>query len=189
MAQHKKRRSWANSPLEGSFQNDLRHGFVYERAPHVTLKSIATNAEIDLIFDRYQAKLEPLRAELNAALKTAWENWQIPREAVARWPHAAKKSHAEWWTLRRERQEEIDASIARNADVEYLYDRPYKAKTSCAFPAPSRSRACRRTACCRSAKTRSSLKCLTPRMAKQPLTTRRPFPPPRTISPPSSMKA
>jgi adenine-specific DNA-methyltransferase len=30
--------------------------------------------------------------------------------------------------LRRERQKEIDASIARNADVEYLYDRPYKAK-------------------------------------------------------------
>jgi hypothetical protein len=26
----------------------LRHGFVYERVPHITLKSIANNAEIDV---------------------------------------------------------------------------------------------------------------------------------------------
>jgi adenine-specific DNA-methyltransferase len=31
-------------PAEGPFHNDIRHGFVYERAPHVTLKSIANNA-------------------------------------------------------------------------------------------------------------------------------------------------
>ena len=36
--------------------------------------------------------------------------------------------HAARWKLRRERQEQIDASIARNADVEKLYDRPLKAK-------------------------------------------------------------
>ena len=28
---------------------DIRQGFVYERAPHITLKSIANNAEIDVI--------------------------------------------------------------------------------------------------------------------------------------------
>ena len=43
-------------------------GFVYERVPHITLKSIANNAEIDVIWERYQAELEPLRAALNAAL-------------------------------------------------------------------------------------------------------------------------
>src|SRR5687768_124268 len=32
-------------PTHGS----IRHGFVYERIPHVTLKSIANNAEIDVI--------------------------------------------------------------------------------------------------------------------------------------------
>jgi adenine-specific DNA-methyltransferase len=36
-------------PRDGSFANNIRHGFVYDRAPHVTLKSIANNAEIDVI--------------------------------------------------------------------------------------------------------------------------------------------
>ena len=96
--------------------------------PHIKLESIANNAEIDVIWERYQAKHGPLRIELNAGLKTDWAEWQIPREANAEWPDAAKTSHAAWWEARRERQKEIDASIARNADVELLYDRPIKAK-------------------------------------------------------------
>ena len=46
----------------------IRQGFVYERVPHVTLKSIANNAEIDVIWEKWQALLEPIRAEMNAAL-------------------------------------------------------------------------------------------------------------------------
>jgi adenine-specific DNA-methyltransferase len=115
-------------PADGSYGNDIRHGFVYERAPHVTLKSIANNAEIDVIWDRFQLQLEPLRAKLNSALKAGWEDWQVPREADAKWPESAKADHAAWWKARRDRQREIDASIARNADVELLYDRPLKAK-------------------------------------------------------------
>jgi adenine-specific DNA-methyltransferase len=116
-------------PNEGPWSGDIRHGFVNERAPHVMLKSIANNAEIDIIWDHhYQPKLEQLRARLNAVLKTQWEEWQVPREAEARWPEGAKADHAACWGLRLERQKEIDASIARNADVESLYDRPLKAK-------------------------------------------------------------
>ena len=44
---------------------DIRHGFVYERVPHITLKSIANNAAIDVIWETYQAQMEPLRAEIN----------------------------------------------------------------------------------------------------------------------------
>ena len=110
------------------FGHDIRHGFVYERAPHVTLKSIANNAAIDVIWERFQERLEPLRASLNAALGQAWEEWQVPREAGEGWPDAARETHAEWWRLRRERQAEIDRSIADAADVELLYDRPLKAK-------------------------------------------------------------
>ncbi|MEI2623695.1 MAG: hypothetical protein V9G23_07185 [Giesbergeria sp.] len=50
-------------------QGNIRHGFVYERVPHITLKSIANNAEIDVIWDQWQATLEPLREKLNAALQ------------------------------------------------------------------------------------------------------------------------
>jgi adenine-specific DNA-methyltransferase len=32
---------------------DIRQGFVYERVPHITLKSIANNAEIDVIWEKF----------------------------------------------------------------------------------------------------------------------------------------
>ena len=105
---------------------DVRHGFVYERAPHVTLKSIANNAEIDVLWEEAQQSLEPLRARLNAALGTAWEEWQVPREADPAWTAEAARDHAAWWDARIERQRRIDASIARRGDIEYLYDRPYE---------------------------------------------------------------
>ena len=116
------RSATSTQPVHGK----LHHGFVYERVPHITLKSIANNAEIDVIWERWQQTLEPLRAQLNAALGARWEEWEIPREAEAKWPEAAKKLHAEWWQARIARQREIDASIAARAEFEYLYDRPYQ---------------------------------------------------------------
>ncbi len=105
--------------------NNVRQGFVYHRAPHITLKSIANNSEIDIIWDNYQETLEPLRQQLNSALSLNWEEWEIPREADDNWPDVANSAHAKWWEARIARQKEIDDSIARNAETEYLYDRPY----------------------------------------------------------------
>jgi adenine-specific DNA-methyltransferase len=116
------------APSSQPVHGNIRHGFVYERVPHVTLKSIANNAEIDVIWDKWQAKLEPLRESLNAALKKTWQEWEIPREVDANWPDAPKKHHAEWWQTRIGRQKEIDASIAAKAEFEYLYDKPYDDK-------------------------------------------------------------
>ncbi len=198
---------------DGPTLRDVRQGFVYERVPHVTLKSIANNAEIDVIWETWQRTLEPLRAALNERLanREQWEvancelriansgaietgaastaspgrytllatrpleEWEIPRVAGDPWPEAAAKAHAiardgdatpkrrqtalaklnaelgraytldtlpdasadlwtdpeairlhaAWWEARIARQKEIDASIARAADVELLYDRPY----------------------------------------------------------------
>jgi adenine-specific DNA-methyltransferase len=107
-------------------KNDIKRGFVYKRVPHVTLKSIANNEEIDAINATYQEKLEPLRTQLDAALKQEWQEWEIPREADPSWPKAARAAHEKWWALRRERQQQIDASIARRAETEYLYDQPYE---------------------------------------------------------------
>lgn len=106
-------------------QNDIRQGFVYERVPHITLKSIANNPLIDDIWEKWQAVLEPLRAALNQATDNAWEEWQIPRQLPAGTLTAAKEPHEKWWEARIARQSEIDASIAARADVEYLYDKPY----------------------------------------------------------------
>ncbi|WP_292466093.1 site-specific DNA-methyltransferase [Mesorhizobium sp.] len=170
---------------------DIRQGFVYERAPHITLKSIANNAEIDVISEKWQAELEPLRNELSRVLgrNQPWQEWEVPREAGDPWtPEAsslhtklreaiaddnvgkksqralakinailgrdysfdtlpkkpldpwsnaeAVKVHAEWWKGRIARQEEIDASIARAADVEMLYDRPYEDKSKVRVAGP-----------------------------------------------------
>jgi adenine-specific DNA-methyltransferase len=71
----------STQPVRGS----IRHGFVYERVPHITLKSIANNAEIDVIWDKWQATLEPLREKLNAAMEKTWQEWEIPREAEDPW--------------------------------------------------------------------------------------------------------
>ena len=107
---------------------NLRLGFVYERVPHVTLKSIANNSEIDVIWDDWKKLLEPLREGLNNALKKTWQEWEIPREAESSWSADVKKLHADWWKARIGRQQEIDASIAAKAEFEYLYDKPYEDK-------------------------------------------------------------
>lgn len=108
--------------------NNIRLGFVYERVPHITLKSIANNAEIDVIYEKWQRTLEPLRAALNAQLGEQWEEWEIPREADTAWSKEARDTHARWWQARIARQQEIDASIAARADYEFLYDKPYEDK-------------------------------------------------------------
>ena len=105
--------------------NDIRQGFVYERVPHITLKSIANNPLIDDIWEKWQAVLEPRRAELNQLTGKSWEEWQIPREADPSWSGNVVGVHKSWWEARIARQKEIDASIAARADVEYLYDKPY----------------------------------------------------------------
>ena len=41
--------------------NKISQGFVYERVPHITLKAIANNSEIDTIWEKYEAESERLR--------------------------------------------------------------------------------------------------------------------------------
>ena len=38
-----------------------------------------------MLWEEAQHILEPLRASLNATLGTAWEEWQIPRDADPKW--------------------------------------------------------------------------------------------------------
>ena len=114
------------APSDVHTYNDIRQGFVYERVPHITLRAIANNVEIDVIWEDFQKKLEPLRQQLNEALEEEWEEWEIPRDADKNWPEDAKMLHADWWEQRIARQKEIDDSIAAKADYEYLYDKPYE---------------------------------------------------------------
>ena len=107
-------------------QNDVRKGFVFKRVPHITLKSIANNEEIGAIHGRYQEQLDASRATLNKLTKHNLQEWEVERDPGPSWSTQARKAHEEWWQLRRTRQKEIDDSIARRAETEFLYDQPYE---------------------------------------------------------------
>ncbi len=115
-----------SAPSEAPTRGNIRQGFVYERVPHITLRDIAHNVEIDVIWELFQEVLEPLHQQLNQALGTTWEEWEIPSAADDNWPDKVKKLHAQWWEQRIARHKEIDASIAAKANFEHLYDKAYE---------------------------------------------------------------
>ncbi len=56
-------------PSEAPTYGYIRQGFVYERVPHITLRSIVNNAEIDVIDERLQPLVETALADLNQSLQ------------------------------------------------------------------------------------------------------------------------
>jgi adenine-specific DNA-methyltransferase len=120
-------------PSEAPTHGSIRQGFVYERVPHLTLKSIANNSEIDVIWDEYQLALEPLREQLNVALNRHWQEWEIPREAETPWDRNTQELFNQ---LRYERSgngrqqkiaewlEGINRNLKRSYTLETLPERP-----------------------------------------------------------------
>ena len=102
------------APSTQPVQGNIRHGFVYERVPHITLKSIANNAEIDVIWEQWQAKLEPLREALNVARKVTWQEWEIPRAAEDAWDTATQ---AIFYSLKAEQGLKGDANPGKLAET------------------------------------------------------------------------
>ncbi|RMX09320.1 site-specific DNA-methyltransferase [Vandammella animalimorsus] len=135
-----------SAPSSQPAYGNIAHGFVCQRVPHITLKSIANNAEIDVIWDKYEAALAPLRAQLTDVLPKGWlaayrkaqkytaevpadiQEWEVPRDYPEDWPASARALHEKFWQQRIARQKDIDASIAAKADFETLYDKPYEDK-------------------------------------------------------------
>jgi len=128
--------------ITGTIQSDvpthsnIRQGFVYDRAPHIMMRTVANNAEIDVIWENYQTKLEPLRQKLNAETGRSYEEWEIQIEPEPSWSEPAKSAHAAWWKLRITRQSEMDKSIEQKAEVEVLYDQPYEDKSKVRVAGP-----------------------------------------------------
>lgn len=124
------------APSTQPVQGNIRHGFVYERVPHVMLSSISSNAEIDVIWDKWQATLEPLREKLNAARKVTWQEWEIPRAAEDAWD---KVTQTVFYSLKAEQSLETNASPAKIADclraINHNLKRSYTLKTLPEHPA------------------------------------------------------
>jgi len=119
-----------SAPSSQPVRGNIRHGFVYERASRVSLKSIALNAEIDVIWDKWELRLAPLRDQLSVASgqKNTLQEWEVPRERPHNWPPATQPLITAFWDARIARQQEIDKAIAAKAEFEYLYDKPYDDK-------------------------------------------------------------
>jgi adenine-specific DNA-methyltransferase len=134
------------TPSTSSSFGNIRQGFVYNRVPHITLKSIANNSEIDIIWDKFESRLQQIRKSITANLPANWlplyrskqkysasvpediQEWEIARDFPEGWSSQLRTLHTEFWSLRIQRQKEIDASIAAKADFEFLYDKPYEDK-------------------------------------------------------------
>jgi len=132
----------------------LKGGFDYETVPHITLKSIANNPDIDTIHAEDHPKITAALAALNAALAAAppipfrpaqgvrkgkpvsfrdgetlheWEvpfDWPLDRDDTPLWPAAARAPFDAFHTARQAMQRRMDASIQAHAEQETLYDKP-----------------------------------------------------------------
>ena len=116
-------------PSDSPSGGDVRQGFVYERVPHITLKEIANNAEIDVIWERWQETLEPLRAELNDSLDRTWEEWEIPREAGTPWPETAATAWKRLQSARPDAEKAealmaLNSALGRNYTLDEVPDQP-----------------------------------------------------------------
>lgn len=112
-------------PVTSPSHLDVRHGFVYERVPHITLKSIANNAEIDVIWEEFQEKLEPLRKAINERRGLGLEEWQMPREPGDPWPEKARKQHERFMrvttdTTKQKAVDRINEILGRSYTIETL---------------------------------------------------------------------
>jgi len=117
-----------SAPSSTPVRQNIRHGFVYHRKAHITSSVIANNAEIDVIWGKYEPTLESLRQQFNQLTKMNSEEWEIPRSADDAWPDDVKNLHAQFWQQRNARQKEIDSSVAMHAEFERLYHKPYDDK-------------------------------------------------------------
>lgn len=137
----------------------LKGGFIYKTVPHVTLKAIANNPEIDEICGRMHPTIEKALADLNAALKghrltfeikdggrkdeildftkeVALLEEEVPFDLPENWPEAAQKPFDSFHADRQAMQKKIDAAIAAHAEPEILYDQPQVSKTKLRISGP-----------------------------------------------------
>ena len=114
----------------------MRGGFIYKTVPHVTLKSIANNPDIDAIYDRMHPAIELALAALNKVAGQKYQEWEVPFDCPEVCDAAAKKAFEAFHAARQAMQKAMDQSIADNADQEILYDQPAIAKDKLRIAGP-----------------------------------------------------
>lgn len=119
----------------------LKGGFIYKTVPHVTLKSIANNPEIDEIYERMHPAVETAMGGVNDTIVGArravpLQEWTVPFDFPADWPEAARSHFDAFHKARQAMQKQMDASIAAHADQETLFDQPQPDKKKLRITGP-----------------------------------------------------
>lgn len=114
----------------------LRGGFIWKTVPHVTLKSIANNPDIDAIYERLHPAVESALAALNKALKAEAKEWEVPFDFPDGADPKAQPAFEAFHAARQSMQKQMDRSIADHADQETLYDQPAKSKSKLRITGP-----------------------------------------------------
>jgi len=141
----------------------LRGGFIYKTVPHVTLKSIANNADIDAIYERLHPAIETTLTVLNAVLNAnppaeafavsegvrkgsrlafskkkpeTLAEWEVPFDLPDAWPESLRPAFNAFHAARLTMQRAMDRSIADRAESETLYDQPRIAKDKLRISGP-----------------------------------------------------
>ena len=130
----------------------LKGGFVYKTVPHITLKSIANNPEIDEIHERMHPAIERALEEVNQTLdpvesrKTnpsslstfhSFAEWEVPFDFPDRLARGSPSLPFDaFHAARQAMQQHMDASIAAHADQEILYDQPQVSKNRLRITGP-----------------------------------------------------
>ncbi|MFA6900991.1 MAG: site-specific DNA-methyltransferase [Desulfurivibrionaceae bacterium] len=121
----------------------LKGAFIYKTVPHIMLKSIANNSEIDEIYERMHPAIKKALGELNQKLDSRLrgsagelKEWEVPFDFPEDWPAAATRPFAAFHASRQAMQKKMDESIVAHADQEILYDQPQISKTKLRITGP-----------------------------------------------------
>ena len=117
-------------------EEGVRSGFNYKTVPHVTLKSIANNPDIDEIYHRMHPAIEKGLVDLNSASGKKLKEWEVPFEFPSDWKEKAKAPFVTFHKARQAMQAQMDGSIAAHADSEVLYDQPQVDKSKVRVTGP-----------------------------------------------------
>lgn len=119
----------------------LKGGFLYKTVPHVTLKSIANNPDIDTLYEQMHPAIEAALDSLNESLAgipgfKPMQEWEVPFDLPEGWSDIARNHFEAFHAARQAMQKQMDASIAAHADQETLYDQPAISKSKLRISGP-----------------------------------------------------
>ena len=124
----------------------LRGGFIYKTVPHITLKSIATNPDIDVVYERMHVAIEAALSNLNSQLKAAspfvptrgfrsgtkivfakgekLNEWEVPYNWPETWPVNARAAFDAYHLASQTMRHKMNDVVAAHAEPETLFDKP-----------------------------------------------------------------